>query len=83
MFQRVLVIPAWHPNLSAQYYFLWGYLKGRAYREKTNKSTQTQGIHRGRIGPDPTSDVMNRLLNRADFCLRSEEYSIRQVIKII
>lgn len=75
--------PARSPDLSPLDFFLWGYLKGRVYRENPTTLDQLKEAIRTEIrliSSEMTAEVMKNMRKRVDFCIASNGRHLKDII---
>ena len=78
-----VVWPARSLDLSPFDYFLWGYLKGKVYRNKPTNITQLKAAIEEEIQPigqEMLNRAMNNLRHRAEICVRSGGQHLKDII---
>ena len=74
--------PARSPALSPLDYFLWGYLKGKAYRNKPTNVTQLEAAIEEEIqsiGQEMLTGAMNKLRHGAEICVQSGGQHLKDI----
>lgn len=75
--------PARSPDLSPLDFFLWGYLKGKVYRNKPQSVDELKNAIRTEIsliGQDVLQKVMENMLKRAESCVASGGRHMKDIV---